>query len=93
MNVQTIAYHDFSADEIEFVSLIGDLAAGALDRASLYDKMQRQIAELTTLAKVSETVTSPLYSCCRCCFLHPKRAVVTQLLSVRVRSEVILYQP
>jgi len=31
MNVQTIAYHDFSADEIEFVSLIGDLAAGALD--------------------------------------------------------------
>jgi len=61
MNVQTIAHHDFSADEIEFVSLIGDLAAGALDRASLYDKMQRQIAELTTLAKVSETVTSPLY--------------------------------
>ena len=61
MNVQTIDYHDFSADEIEFVSLIGDLAAGALDRASLYDQMQRQIAELTTLAKVSETVTSPLY--------------------------------
>ncbi len=61
MNVQTIDYHDFSADEVEFVSLIGDLAAGALDRASLYDQMQRQIAELTTLAKVSETVTSPLY--------------------------------
>ena len=61
MNVQTIGYHDFSRDEIELVSLIGDLAAGALDRASLYDQMQRQIAELTTLAKVSETVTSPLY--------------------------------
>ena len=61
MNVQTADPHDFTADEIEFVSLIGDLAAGALDRASLYDKMHRQIAELTTLAKVSETVTSPLY--------------------------------
>ena len=61
MNVQTFEYHDFSPDEIEFVSLIGDLAAGALDRAGLYDKMQRQITELTTLAKVSETVTSPLY--------------------------------
>ena len=61
MNVQTIGYHDFTNDEIEFVSLIGDLAAGALDRASLYDKMQRQITELTTLAKVSATVTSPLY--------------------------------
>ena len=41
--------------------MIGDLAAGALDRAILYDRMNRQIVELTTLAKVSEAVTSPLY--------------------------------
>jgi signal transduction protein with GAF and PtsI domain len=61
LNVQTIAYHDFSEEEIELLSLVGDLAAGALDRAILYDKMNRQIAELTMLAKVSETVTSPLY--------------------------------
>lgn len=61
MNVQTVALHDFTADEIELASLIGDLAAGALDRAILYEQMHRQIGELTTLAKVSETVTSPLY--------------------------------
>jgi len=61
MNVQTAEYHTFSDDEIELLSLIGDLAAGALDRAILYDNMNRQIAELTTLAKVSEAVTSPLY--------------------------------
>jgi two-component sensor histidine kinase len=61
MNVQTIESHDFTPDEVELVSLIGDLAAGALDRAILYEKMNRQIGELTTLAKVSETVTSPLY--------------------------------
>jgi signal transduction protein with GAF and PtsI domain len=61
MNVQTADPHDFTADEIELLSLIGDLAAGALDRAILYDRMNRQIVELTTLAKVSEAVTSPLY--------------------------------
>lgn len=61
MNVQTADPHDFTPDEIELLSLIGDLAAGALDRAILYDRMNRQIVELTTLAKVSEAVTSPLY--------------------------------
>jgi two-component system, sensor histidine kinase PdtaS len=61
MNVQTAEPHDFTTDEIELLSLIGDLAAGALDRAILYDRMNRQIVELTTLAKVSEAVTSPLY--------------------------------
>ena len=61
MNVQTAAFHDFSDDEVELLSLIGDLAAGVLDRAILYDKMNHQLVELTTLAKVSETVTLPLY--------------------------------
>lgn len=61
MNVQTASPHDFTTDEIGLLSLIGDLAAGALDRAILYDRMNRQIVELTTLAKVSEAVTSPLY--------------------------------
>ncbi len=61
MNVQTADPHDFTADEIELLALIGDLAAGALDRAILYDRMNRQIVELTTLARVSEAVTSPLY--------------------------------
>ena len=30
-------------------------------QAALYDSMRRQIQELTTLAKVSQAVTSPLY--------------------------------
>ena len=61
MNVQTRAYHEFGDEEVELLSLIGDLAAGALEKAMLYERMQRQIAELTTLAEVSKTITSPLY--------------------------------
>ena len=61
LNVQTRAFRDFTEDEVELAHLISDLAAGALDRALLYDHQNRQIAELTTLAKVSETVTSPIY--------------------------------
>ena len=61
VNVQTRAYHQHGADEVKLLSLISDLAAGALEKAMLYERMQRQIAELSTLAEVSETVTSPLY--------------------------------
>jgi len=61
MNVQTRAYHPFSADEVELLALIADLAAGALEKAMLYENMQRQIAELSALAEISETITSPLY--------------------------------
>jgi len=61
LNVQTREFHDFTPDEIELAALISDLAAGALDRALLYDSMNRQIAELTTLADVSKTVTAPIY--------------------------------
>jgi two-component system, sensor histidine kinase PdtaS len=61
MNIQTSAMHDFTPEQIELASLISDLAAGALDRALLYENMNRQISELTTLAKVSETVNSPIY--------------------------------
>ncbi len=61
MNVQTQTYHQYEADEVELLSLIGDLAAGALEKAMLYERMQRQVSELSTLAEVSETITSPLY--------------------------------
>ncbi|MDX9832675.1 MAG: GAF domain-containing protein, partial [Anaerolineae bacterium] len=61
MNVQTRVYHDFEPDEIELLSLIGDLAAGALEKALLYEGMQRQIAELSALAELSETIVSPRY--------------------------------
>jgi two-component sensor histidine kinase/putative methionine-R-sulfoxide reductase with GAF domain len=61
LNVQTRRAHDFTAEQIELLSLVGDLAAGALEKASLYDSMQRQLAELTALARVSQAATSPIY--------------------------------
>ncbi|MGA2382574.1 MAG: GAF domain-containing protein [Gemmatimonadales bacterium] len=61
MNVQTAVQHDFARDEVELLSLIANLAAGALEKAALYDRMRQQIQELSTLAEVSRTVTSPLY--------------------------------
>lgn len=61
LNVQTVARHEFSADEVESLSLIGDLAAGALAKAQLYDNQKRQLEELRALAQVSEAVTSPQY--------------------------------
>jgi len=61
MNVQKAVMHDFTSDEAELLSLIANLAAGALEKAALYDRMRRQIHELSTLAEVSRAVTSPLY--------------------------------
>ncbi len=61
LNVQTITNHKFTDDEVELLSLIGDLAASSLARARLYDRQRRQIEELRALAQVSEMVTSPLY--------------------------------
>ena len=72
MNVQTAEMHDFTDDEIELLSLIANLAAGALEKAMLYDRMQQQIQELSTLAEISRTVTSPLY-------LDEMLGVVTEL--------------
>jgi signal transduction protein with GAF and PtsI domain len=61
LNVQTLARHDFSQNEVEILSLIGELAAGALAKAQLYDRQRRQIEEMRALAEVSEVVTSPQY--------------------------------
>jgi two-component sensor histidine kinase len=61
INVQTTGTHEYGEDEIELMSIIADLAGGALEKARLYDSMRRQIMELRTLAEVSETLTSPLY--------------------------------
>ena len=61
LNVQTVEPHSFSPEEVETLSLIGDLAAGALAKAQLHDSQRRQIEELEALAEVSEVVTSPQY--------------------------------
>ncbi|VAW35857.1 hypothetical protein MNBD_CHLOROFLEXI01-3985 [hydrothermal vent metagenome] len=50
LNVQTLTPHDFSAAEVELLSLIADLAAGMLVKAQLYDKHTRQIEEMRVLA-------------------------------------------
>ncbi len=61
MNVQTTAVHEYVPDEIELLGITADLAAGAIEKAALYDNMRRQIMELSTLAEASKTITSPLY--------------------------------
>ena len=61
INVQTTGTHEYTEDEVELLGIIADLASGALEKARLYDSMRRQIMELSTLAEVSETLTSPLY--------------------------------
>lgn len=61
MNVQTADPHAYTAQEVEVLSLIADLAAGALVKARLHDEQKRQLAELHALAEVSEVVTSPQY--------------------------------
>ena len=45
--------------EIDLLELIGELAAGALERAELLDGLQQQVNELSTLAQVSKTITEP----------------------------------
>jgi GAF domain-containing protein len=61
MNVQTRNTHEFTEDEVELLSMIADLAGGAIEKATLHDHMRRQIRELSTLAELSQTLTSPLY--------------------------------
>ncbi len=61
MNVQTTTFHHWTLPEIDLLSLIAELAAGALERAELLDNLQRQVNELSTLAQVSKTITQPLY--------------------------------
>ena len=61
LNVQTRAVHAYAPEEMDLLSTIADLAAGAIEKAALYDSMRRQITELSTLAEVSQTLTSPLY--------------------------------
>lgn len=61
LNVQTVQPHEFTAGEVEMLSLIGDLAAGALAKAQLYDRQRRQIDELQALAQVSEAAITPQY--------------------------------
>ena len=83
MNVQTVARHDFTSDEVEVLMLIGDLAASTLVRAQLYDKQARQIEELRTLAEISEAVTSPQY-------LHDVLDIVSEMAAQVMEAAVVV---
>lgn len=61
MNVQTKRFHHWTAPEMDLLELIGELAAGALERAEFLDGLSRQVNELSTLAQVSKTITEPIY--------------------------------
>lgn len=61
INIQTTAKHTFTEDELELLALVADLAAGALERARLYDDLRRQVRELSALAEASQTLTGPMY--------------------------------
>jgi two-component system, sensor histidine kinase PdtaS len=50
LNVQSRTPRDFSSAEVELLSFIGDIAAGTLVKAQLYDKQAQQIEEMRTLA-------------------------------------------
>ena len=50
MNVQTRDVHDFEDEEVELLTLVANLAAGALEKATLLDRLQRHIAELEAVA-------------------------------------------
>ena len=81
LNVQTLLPKQFSLEEIEILSLIGDLAAGAIGKAQLYDRQARQLRELNTLAQVSEAVTSPIY-------LDDMLDVVTEMAATTMNAAV-----
>ncbi|MEM9775457.1 MAG: GAF domain-containing protein [Chloroflexota bacterium] len=81
LNVQTHQAHTFTQTEIDLVSLIGDLAAGALYRTQLFDKQERQLKELQGLAHVSEAVTSPQY-------LDEMLGVVTEMAARMLQTAV-----
>jgi signal transduction protein with GAF and PtsI domain len=61
MNVQTTNYRAFTEPKIALLLLVGELAAGALERALLHDKLRRQVHGLSRLAQVSKAVTAPIY--------------------------------
>lgn len=61
LNVQTTETHYYSPEEIDLLSLIGDVAAGTIHKAQLYEKQRQQLEELQALAQISEAVTSPRY--------------------------------
>jgi two-component sensor histidine kinase len=61
MNVQTYRLHTWSESDIEFLTVIGDVVAGILERAVLNEQTERKVRELTAVSEVSKAVIAPVY--------------------------------
>lgn len=61
MNVQTLTRRKWTDGDVEFASLIADVAAGVLERAVLHEESERKIRELSAISEVSKAVTAPVY--------------------------------
>ena len=61
LNVRTRAAREYDASEIGLVEAIADQVAQTIVHAQLYAQMQRRVAELEALARISEAVSESLY--------------------------------
>jgi PAS domain S-box-containing protein len=81
------AERGLAAEEIALAQLLANQAASAIENARLYDAIRRHVAEVTTLNKISQVITSILD-------LHETLAIIADhtiwLLDVAAAS-VILY--
>ena len=61
ITLHTVAPHEFTEQDQTFVMNTAALAAGAIENAQLYENSQRKLNILTTLAILSQTISSGLY--------------------------------
>jgi len=58
--VHSAKRHRFTRAEVEFLRSLGNLGAVAIESTRLYERLQRRLAETTTLVDISKTLTSSL---------------------------------
>jgi GAF domain-containing protein len=61
ISLHTVAPHEFTEHDQNFVSNTAALVAGAIENAQLYENTQKKLNVLTTLSVLSQTVSSGLY--------------------------------
>ena len=61
LNVQTHRLRHWTNGDIEFATLIGDMVAGVLERALLFEQTERRMQELAAVSEVSKAVVAPAY--------------------------------
>ncbi|GAC1628359.1 MAG: hypothetical protein NVS4B11_26250 [Ktedonobacteraceae bacterium] len=61
ITLQAVAPHEFTEEHHRFVSNIAALVASAIENAQLYENTQRKLSILTSLAILSQTISSGLY--------------------------------